>query len=141
MSSMVTIEFLFNFISRYKLAVMSSVTTNNTSESALVGIAATEDLKIIFDTVTDSRKYQNLLQNPSISFVIGWEEERTVQYEGVARIPVGNELAELKKIYFSVFPEGVEREQGKNIVYFCVEPKWIRYSDFDLPQRIEEMKF
>jgi uncharacterized pyridoxamine 5'-phosphate oxidase family protein len=136
-----TTEFLYNFISKNKYAVLSTVTKNNRPEAAVVGIAVTPDLRIIFDTLSTSRKYRNLMANPSIAFVIGWEDEQTIQYEGSARIPAANELESLLEIYFRVFPDGVERKENwKDIAYFCVEPKWIRHSDFK-KQQIEELNF
>ena len=81
-----TKEFLYGFIRQNKFAVLATVSSDNKSESAYVGIAVTTELKIIFETVSDSRKYKNLVLNPNISFVIGWENERTLQYEGMAEI-------------------------------------------------------
>src|SRR4030095_1498 len=134
-------EFLYNFISKHKFAVLSTVTKDNLPEAAVVGIAITTDLQIIFDTVSTSRKYQNLIDNPSIAFVIGWNDEQTIQYEGIAKIPTAEELDKLLEIYFKVFPDGIERkETWKDIAYFCVSPKWIRYSDFS-NQKIEELNF
>jgi uncharacterized pyridoxamine 5'-phosphate oxidase family protein len=139
---LMTTEFLYDYISQFKYAVLSTVTTENRPEAALVGIAVTADLKIIFDTVTTSRKYQNLARNPSIAFVIGWGREQTVQYEGTVRSPNSDELDDLLKTYFKAFPDGIERrETWKDIAYFLVEPTWIRYSDFNVPQRIEERSF
>jgi general stress protein 26 len=136
-----TTEFLYNFISKNKYAVLSTVTKDNFAEAALVGIAVTTDLKIIFDTVSTSRKYQNLIKNSSIAFVIGWDNEQTMQYEGIAKIPGANELDRLLKVYFNVFPDGRDRKENcKDIAYFCVEPKWIRYADFN-NQQIEELNF
>ena len=136
-----TTEFLYNFISKYKYAVLSTIAKENRPEAALVGIAVTPDLTIIFDTVSTSRKYKNLIENPSIAFVIGWDSEQTIQYEGIAKIPTTEELDKLLEIYFKVFPDGKERkETWENIAYFCVEPKWVRYSDFS-NQKIEEYKF
>ena len=136
-----TTEFLYNFISKNKYAVLSTVTKDNLAEAALVGIAVTPDLNIIFDTISASRKYQNLIINASIAFVIGWDNEQTIQYEGIAKISSGKELEQLLESYFSVFPDGRERRVTmKDIAYFCVKPKWIRYSDFNL-QKIEEQNF
>jgi uncharacterized pyridoxamine 5'-phosphate oxidase family protein len=133
--------FLYNFIAAQKYAVLSTVTTGNTPEAALVGFAVTPNLEIIFDTVTTSRKYKNLMGNPSIAFVIGWHNEKTIQYEGMAVMAEGDRLEALLQTYFSVFPDGKERrEKEKNLVYFSVAPKWIRYSDFNDPQQIEEIK-
>ncbi len=138
-----TTDFLYDFIRQHKFGVLSTISPENTPQSAYLGIAVTPDLKIIFDTVTDSRKYGNILLNPNISFVIGWDNERTVQYEGLAKIPEKNELQGLLQTYFKAFPDGVFRKENwKNITYICVEPKWIRYSDFnDTTLTIEEVKF
>src|SRR5580692_8217890 len=107
-----TTDFLYDYISKKRYSVLSTVTKNNIPESALVGFAVTRDLKLIFDTVTTSRKYQNLVINPSIAFVIGWDDWQTVQYEGIAKIPTENELAELLEYYFKVFPDGIQRKEN-----------------------------
>ena len=60
---------LFDFISRRKLGVLGYLSIQGAPRSALVGIAVTAELEIIFDTVSSSRKYGNLLANPSASFV------------------------------------------------------------------------
>jgi uncharacterized pyridoxamine 5'-phosphate oxidase family protein len=136
-----TTEFLYNFISKNKYAVLSTVTKDNLPEAALVGIAVTTELQIIFDTVSNSRKFENLIANPSIAFVIGWDNEQTLQYEGKAKIPAAKELGKLLEIYFEVFPDGRERKENwKDIAYFFVKPKCIRYSDFN-KQQIEELNF
>jgi uncharacterized pyridoxamine 5'-phosphate oxidase family protein len=136
-----TTEFLYNFISKNKYAVLSTVTKDNLPEAALVGIAVTTDLQIIFDTVSTSRKYQNLIENPSIAFVIGWDNEQTLQYEGNAKIPTAEELDKLLEIYFKVFPDGKERKENwRGHCLLLVTPKWIKYSDFNKEQ-IEELNF
>ena len=134
-------KLLYEFISKNKYAVLSTVTKDNLPEAALVGIAVTTDLQIIFDTVSTSRKYNNLILNPSIAFVIGSNDEQTIQYEGIAKTPPAQVLDRLLEIYFNVFPDGRERKENwKDVVYFYVEPKWIRYSDFKTGE-IEEYNF
>lgn len=120
---------------------MASVHPSCSPQSALVGIAVTRNLDLIFDTLKSSRKYRNLVQNPEIAFVIGWENEQTVQYEGLAR-----ELSEADKkyrtTYFEKFPEGVSRAKSKDVTHFTVTPTWIRYSDYSLkPEYIQEWEF
>jgi len=74
--------------------------------------------------------------------VIGWDQGKTIQYEGVAKIPSDEELEGLLQVYFEAFPDGRERKENwKDIAYFYVEPEWIRYSDFGVPQMIEEKRF
>ncbi len=113
-----------------------------TARSALVGIAVTPELEIIFDTVSSSRKYGDLLANPAASFVIGWEREATLQFEGQAFQPTGPALARYQQVYFEAWPDGPERLNWPGIAYFVVRPRWIRYSDFDRrPPLIEEFIF
>jgi hypothetical protein len=75
---------LYAFMAKHRLGVLGSICPRDTPQSALVGIAISPQLEIIFDTVTSSRKYPNLTARPSCSFVIGgWGAgEQTVQYEG-----------------------------------------------------------
>ena len=133
-------EEIFEFIRKRTLAVISSIGPEGEPQSALVGIAVSPELQIVFDTVKTSRKYPNLKADSRIAIVIGWEGEQTVQYEGLAVEPEGEELARAKQIYFAAWPSGVERQQWPGIAYFLVSPRWLRYSDFDTG-RIEEMRF
>jgi hypothetical protein len=67
--------------------------------------------------VSTSRKYQNLIDNPSIAFVIGWDDEQTIQYEGIAKIPTAEELDKLLEIYFKVFPtESNGKKPGRTLL-------------------------
>jgi general stress protein 26 len=134
------VEELYNFIHARKLAVLSTAASNGDPQSALVGIAVSAELQIVFDTIKSSRKYANLKADPRISFVIGWDAETTVQYEGIAIEPQGEQLRQAQQIYFKTWPDGVERKQWPGITWFLVTPRWIRYSDFDTC-RIEELTF
>ena len=133
---------LHAFISRHKLGVLGYLSPQSEPRSALVGIAVTPEFEIVFDTVSSSRKYGDLLRNPTASFVIGWEGEVTVQFEGQAFQPAGVELARYQQIYFAAWPDGPGRLAWPGIAYFAVRPRWIRYSDFDRrPPLIEEFAF
>ena len=139
---MITIQSLYAFMSQHRLAVLSTISPDHHASAALIGIAVSEKLEIIFDTVTDSRKYRNILHAPRVALVVGWENETTVQYEGLAAELKGKEAASYKEIYFSSFPDGRQRvETWPNLVHFKVEPFWIRYSNFNIPSQIEELNF
>jgi hypothetical protein len=137
---------LFQFIHSQKLGVLGSLSRRGEPQSALVGIAVTRDLEIIFDTVASSRKYANLRANPAASFVIGLGDpatgERTVQFEGLARQPESPELARYQEVYFATWPECRQHLSWPGIAYFVVRPHWMRYSDYDQrPPLIEEFQF
>jgi len=129
-------------MARFLYGVVSSISRDGIPQSALVGIATTPELEIIFDTVKSSRKYSNLVERPSCSFVVGWGGEQTVQFEGVAFEPDGAELKRYQEAYFSAWPDGPARMSWPGITYFVARPKWIRYSDFDQsPPLIVEIAF
>jgi pyridoxine/pyridoxamine 5'-phosphate oxidase len=124
---------LYAFMARYKFGVLGTICHSATPQSALMGIAITPRLEIIFDTVKSSRKYPNLIARPACSFVVGgWGTgEQTVQYEGKAEELKSSELERYQETYFRIWPDGPERMSWPSIVYFVVRPKWIRSSDFD----------
>lgn len=57
--------------------------------------------------------------------------EQTVQFEGVAVEPTGDELRRAQEIYFAAWPEGRDHLAWPGITYFLVRPRWIRFSDYD----------
>jgi len=133
---------LFAYIKQHKLAVLSYLGPQGMPQSALVGIAVTAELEIVFDTVKTSRKYPGLIGNATAAFVIGCTGDETLQYEGSAHEISGPDLARYKAVYFAAWPDGSSREAWPQICYFVVKPKWIRFSDYgDTPTLIEEFQF
>jgi general stress protein 26 len=133
---------LLPFLRRHRYAVQATVTPAGTAQAAVVGIAVSDDLEIVFDTLESTRKLQNLRRNPAISLVIGGcteGDEETVQLDGVADEPVGGDLERLKQVYYATFPDGPTRLSWPGLVYVRVRPKWLRYSNFrqDPPTIVE----
>lgn len=132
---------LHTLIAGHRYGVISSISAAGTPQSALVGIATTPDLDIIFDTLNTSRKYANLVARPPCSLVVGWAGQQTLQLEGTAFLPTGADLRRYQQTYFAAWPDGVTRQAWPGIVYFVVRPTWIRYSDYDQqPTLIEEFR-
>ena len=122
---------LVSFIRRHRWGVVSSLSVSDGApQSAVVGVAVSDQLELVFDTLASTRKAQNIRRDPRVSVVIGWDEEQTVQYEGAADEPQGAELAEAQRLYFARFPDGPTRLAWPGITYFRVRPSWIRFSDF-----------
>jgi pyridoxine/pyridoxamine 5'-phosphate oxidase len=132
---------LLTFLRQHRFAVVSTV-HNGAPQAALIGIAVTDAFDIVFDTVTTSRKYANLISDPRVALVVGWDYGRTLQIEGVADVLSGDELDACKQVYFAMWPDGRERETWPDITYIRVRPRWLRYSDLSAaPPRIEEFTF
>jgi len=130
---------LLPFLRKHRLGVQSTVSSSGDPQAAVVGIAVTSELEIVFDTVDTSRKCRNLRANPRIAFVIGWDQEITVQLEGIADEPTGKERERVLESYFAAYPDGRDRVAWKGITHFRVRPTWIRYSDFNVPGKIVEV--
>jgi hypothetical protein len=133
-----TREELLGFLQKNRLGVISTTSDRGDPQSALVGIAVTDRFEIVFDTLGRTRKCQNLRQHPQISVVVGWEHETTVQYEGIADEPTGDELRRLKAVYFAAYPECMSHQNWEGITYVRIRPTWIRYSDFNPNGKIIE---
>jgi len=109
---------LLDFLQKHRLGVLATVSPNGDPEAAVVGIAVTDRLEVVFDTLETSRKCHNLRNHANMALVIGWDDEMTVQ------------LDRLKTTYFAVYPDGASRQSWPGITYFRVRPTWARYSDF-----------
>jgi general stress protein 26 len=135
-----TREDLVDFLRSHSLAVEATNSVDGAPQAAVIGFVVTDALELFFDTVSSSRKYQNLKRDPRVAFAIGWDAESTVQLEGIADEPTGDDLARLKKIYFERFKDGPTRQSWPEIVYIRVRPTWARFSDFGaVPPRIVEI--
>jgi len=136
---------LLTFMRGHSLAVQASVSAVDAPQAAVVGFAVTDDFEIVFDTLETTRKVVNLRRNAHCALVIGGlldGDERTVQYEGIADEPSGQELEGLKEVYFARFPDGRDRQKWAGLTYLRVRPMWIRYSDFNqAPPVIVEVTF
>jgi len=120
---------LLAFIRRHRLAVVAS-SAAGAPQAAVVGIAVTDELELVFDTLGDTRKARNLRRDGRAAVVIGWDDEQTLQLEGDADEPAGETLTRLQRCYFQAFPDGPTRLSWPGITYFRIRPSWARFSDF-----------
>jgi pyridoxine/pyridoxamine 5'-phosphate oxidase len=135
-----TLEQIFNIARSKRYLIVSTVNESGAPEAALMGFALTQANEVVFDTLSTSRKAVNLARNPAAALVIGWDENISLQIEGVARRPVGDDFENAKAAYFREWPDGRARETWPNIAYVVVQPKWIRYSNYSGAPVVEEFK-
>jgi pyridoxine/pyridoxamine 5'-phosphate oxidase len=132
---------LVDFIRARGLGVVSTVSASGAPEAALVNLAVTDAVELIFYTLQDGRKSTNLRRNSRIAAVIGWDDETTLQYEGVADEPTGFELEQLKQIYAAARPDAGAQMRWPGLTWFRVRPKWARLSDYRPRWSVEELVF
>jgi len=124
---------LLAFMRQERYAVQASVSASGTPQIAVVGVVVSDRFEVFFDTLDSTRKAANLRRNPAIAVALGptaEATERTVQLEGTADEPRGDDLQRLLDLYFDRFPDGRDRQRWPGIMYFRVTPTWLRYSDF-----------
>ena len=136
-----TLEEVFDIAKRKRYLVVSTVNESGAPEAALMGFALTPANEVVFDTLASSRKAVNLARSPRAALVIGWDDNISLQIEGPARRPVGDDLSSAKAAYFREWPDGRARENWPDIAYVVVKPKWIRYSNYAAgPPVVEEFR-
>jgi hypothetical protein len=136
---------VLEFLRSQRWAIQASTSPQSRVQAAVVGFAINEQFEIVFDTLNSTRKVQNLRSNASVALVVGGVadgDERTVQYEGVADFPEGQELRQIQGVYFAKFPDGRSRLSWPGITYVRVQPRWLRFSNFNAnPPLIVEFTF
>jgi pyridoxine/pyridoxamine 5'-phosphate oxidase len=130
MEALMKLEEVFDIVRQKRLAVVSTVHASGAPEAALVGFALTERNEVVFDTLGSSRKAVNIASRPPAALVVGWDNDISIQIEGEARRPQGDDLAYAKAAYFREWPDGRSRENWPDIAYIAVKPRWVRYANY-----------
>ncbi len=124
---------VLEYMRSHRLAVVSSVSANGAPQAALVGVAVTDALEIVFDTTSATRKHANLLRDPRASVTLSGPGEQTLQLEGNA-YPVSLDEqrdSTYRETYYQAWPSGRDRRAWPNLVYWRIVPTWLRYSDYE----------
>ena len=132
---------VYDFVKDRRLAVIATASNTGAPEAALINIAVTPDLEIVFETTSATRKYVNLMRNPRVCLVIGWQDDRTLQLDGLVDGPEGRDYERLKAFYISAFPQKTSHEYWPGNDYYRVRPHWARLSNYNSPRKIEEFSF
>ena len=129
---------LYEFMRSRRLAVIATAGKDAIPEAALIEIAVTKDLEIIFETTTATRKLPNLRANPHVAIVIGWEASQTLRCDGLADEPQTRGWNASGRIISPFFRRRRHTRVGRGIAISGSAPYWGRLSDYDQPRRIEE---
>jgi hypothetical protein len=134
---------LLAYMRSHKFAVVGSLGASGAPQAALVGIAVTDDLQVVFDTVSTSRKHQNLLRDARASVTFSGPGEQTLQLEGNAAQVSMTDTGDARYLsaYYEAWPDGRDRAKWPRIAYWRVAPLWMRYSDYDRGPLVVEHAF
>jgi hypothetical protein len=62
--------------------------------------------------------------------VVGWDDEVTLQIEGIADKPTGADRDRCLAAYFEQYPDGRRWAEDLDITHFRVRLRWARRADF-----------
>jgi pyridoxine/pyridoxamine 5'-phosphate oxidase len=97
---------LRTYLQQHRIAVLATVNDQGAPEAALVGVAVTDELDLVFDTLAATRKHANLRRCPRTAVVFSGPGECTA------------------------WPDGRARAAWPGLVYWRVRPRWARYADY-----------
>ena len=125
---------ILEFLKSNKLATLATIRANTTKpQSALIAFAELPSLELVFQTSEDSRKYQNLIANPAVSLVIGWDLQDyiTLQYEGEVTALSTEEAQQYHAAFLAKdSPSSEFFLTHPRARFFRVKPTWLRYADY-----------
>ena len=135
-------KIILEFIKKHTLATIATVDSSDSPQAAVLEFSETDNLELIFDTFSTYRKYINIQNNPKVALVIGWDNDITVQYEGIAFELKGDEIKKYQNIHVAKLPKAKKFVDMDVVRYFKVTPKWIRYSDLSVnPWNVFEVNY
>jgi pyridoxine/pyridoxamine 5'-phosphate oxidase len=124
---------LLAYMRSHRVAVVSSLGPDGSPQSALVGVATTDDFQIVFDTVASSRKHANLLRDGRAAVTFSGPGEKTLQFEGQAFAVecTGPRDKAFREAYYLAWPDGRDRLHWAGLSYWRVKMRWLRFTDYD----------
>jgi hypothetical protein len=120
---------LVAFLRKNDHGVVATLAADGRPQSAVVGLAVSDALELVFDALPDTRKVQNVRRDRRISVTV-WAGHQTAQLDGVADEPQGTERERLLAVYLATFPTGRERLAWPGLTHVRIRPTWARFSDF-----------
>src|SRR5262245_54921475 len=93
-------EAFAEFLRGQRMAVIATASADGRPEAALINIAVTPELDIVFETTSATRKFANLKHNPQVSLVIGWQGEKTLQLDGTVEALEASAYETLAPLFF-----------------------------------------
>lgn len=123
---------ILDFIKSKKYAVISSVNQAGQPESALVAFSETNNYELIIMTSETSRKVQNIVLNPNVSIVVGFDSDEltSIQLEGVARVLSLESAQDYTDIYYAKQPGSKKHRDLEGECVVVINLLWARYTNY-----------
>jgi len=121
---------ILQFVKSQNLCVLSTVTADQRSESAVMAYTVDDHLLFFLSSEPETRKIKNIAANPHVSLVIGGlNHDPTIQIDGHASLLSPQETKTAKAYMLKVHPE-LKNYLSPDCIFFTISPHWLRFSDF-----------
>ncbi|MCE9549119.1 pyridoxamine 5'-phosphate oxidase family protein [Candidatus Nomurabacteria bacterium] len=134
-------------LQKSRLGVVSTISKENTPESAFVYFAFDENINIYFATKDTSRKFKNITHNKNVSFAVATENPpQTLQLEGIAT--VHNDIENQKDLFQDLvalasskhFSPPISQQTEGGLEFIKISPTWIRFGNFEVRKHGDTFK-
>lgn len=124
------------FIRTHGDGVLSTLGPDGSPQSAYLTLTVTDRGELVLDAREASRKVANLRQDSRVAVVVGGADGVTLQAEGLADFPAGDEWQRCADAYQEAFPRFASSLHDPAIVVVRVRIVWARLSDFRSPTAV-----
>lgn len=127
------------YLQTQRIGVFAIELLDGSPHAAAIHVAHTEHpFAFYMQTGSGCRKSEPLLRNGSAraTLVIGMDEHnmKTLQMDGIARIPQESENDAFLDVYLSKFPSKEKRAKNPEAVFIIFTPTWWRFTDWTTPE-------
>jgi len=116
-------------IKKNSLCILSTVSSDNKSESAVMAYSIKDDFTFIMSTEPNTRKYSNILSHSSVSIIVGGVDSPSIQIDATAKIVDGEIANGLKDFALAQHPE-LKDYLSDTVKFIEIKTNWLRYTDF-----------
>ncbi|WP_125774251.1 pyridoxamine 5'-phosphate oxidase family protein [Antribacter gilvus] len=115
--------------------VVATTGPGGAPQAAYLSLAATDRGELVLDARASSRKVVNLRADARVAVVVGGPDGTTLQCEGLADLPEGDDRERCAAAYVAAFPQFAASLADDGIVLVRITPSWARHGDFrgDVP--------
>jgi general stress protein 26 len=110
--------------------VVSTLGPDGAPQAAYLAVTATDRGELVLDARASSRKVANVRRDARVAMVVGGPDGTTLQAEGVADLPEGEDRARCAAAYGAAFPQFAASLTDAGIVVVRVVLTWARHGDF-----------
>ena len=110
--------------------VVSTLGSAGGPQSAYLPIAVTDAGELVFDARVDSRKVANIQRDPRVAVVVGGADGLTLQLEGAADLPTGEDRDRCAAAYTAAFPQFAASLAQPHIALVRVTVTWSLLGDY-----------